>query len=173
MHRKSKFDVDVDHSEKCCRCRDSDLHLSTAFFNNSTPAHVFFQGDESTPGALVSSKRVAFDDKTKRIRDTLRAVQYLRNDITHRFCCPHCPAVYSWAMENKTGIVYFQLASKTRRFKSSDSLQWLQLIDPKWRMEHAGDDMLLRTHCPDRYCKTSIDWMKARKTLDGSVSTLM
>ncbi|KIH87047.1 hypothetical protein SPBR_04801 [Sporothrix brasiliensis 5110] len=89
---------------------------------------------------------------------TVRAVHFMRNGTVHRFACPHCPAIYSWAMDHEAGAIFFQFASQTGPITKPTDRQWLQLLHPAWRLPRAGEDMMFRTHCTDRYCRTTIEW---------------
>ncbi|CAK7213567.1 hypothetical protein SBRCBS47491_001847 [Sporothrix bragantina] len=101
------------------------------------------------------------NEKRKAIRADLHrdAVNCITRK-THRYRCPCCPAVYSWGFDRDTNVVYFMMARKTRSIVWPDQKEWLQLLDPTWRIGEATD---LKTHystsCSDQYCKTNTHWL--------------
>ncbi|ERS95253.1 hypothetical protein HMPREF1624_08465 [Sporothrix schenckii ATCC 58251] len=138
----------------CCRCRaktgghdSGDNSSESAFLTQDQPATAFF-GDRINRAANLDGQ----------VDATVRAVHSMRNDTVHRFACPHCPAIYSWAKDHETGTIYFQFASQTGPITKPTDRQWLQLVHPTWRLPRAGEDMMFRTHCTDRYCRTTIEW---------------
>lgn len=141
------------HNAFCCRCRceeedwygsDSDQPFHHGFLTYDQPATDFFNNNVDGDAATVEA--------------VVRAVHYMLQETAHRYACPHCPAVYTWAMDHATQTIFFQCASKTAPLAKPTDRQWLQLLDPQWRMAHTGNDMMFRTHCPDRYCRTTIQW---------------
>jgi hypothetical protein len=87
----------------------------------------------------------------------------MQQNTTHRFACSHCAAVYMWAMDQTTKTVYFQFECQTAPVTKPTDKGCLQLLDPQWRMAHTGEDMVFRTHCADRTCRTTIEWAKKIK----------